>query len=276
MTTPGAPLRRQADRRPAVTGGEIEYLIDLGGRRRARRRRSSSSPRCSSSPTSSSRRSWSRARDDRYREDLSFEEVMAIIGERAQPHRSTTTASTTSSACSTSRTSPASCRRGCRQRASTSRVPEAGVLRARADESPPAASSRSARSTWRSSWTSSADGLVTSRTSSRDRRDQDERWRRSWKALPDGRFLAAAPPPARRGGARHRVPEDGDYGYRRLPHRSLAGSATGSIVVWNGLTFTIRAADERHVSKVEIGRSKDSTAATGEAAGASPELKGAL
>jgi putative hemolysin len=110
-----------------------------------------------------------------------------------------------------------------------------------------------------------------------DEYDMEEK---SVKALPDGRLLADGTASLRdlEEALDVEFPEDGDYETLGGFLTAVSGRvpATGSIVVWNGLTFTIRAADERHVSKVEIGRSKDSAAATAEVAGAPPEPKGAL
>jgi putative hemolysin len=85
------------------------------------------------------------------------------------------------------------------------------------------------------------------------------------KPLPDGRFVAD-------GAASLRdledllgveFPEDGDYetlgGF--LTERSGRVPPAGTLVVWSGLSFLIRAADERRVSKVEISRVKEGAAA---------------
>jgi putative hemolysin len=81
------------------------------------------------------------------------------------------------------------------------------------------------------------------------------------KPLPDGRFMADGAAPLREveealGAA---FPEDGDYetlgGF--LTEASGKVPAVGSVVVWRGHTFTIRGADERRVTKVEIGRMKE-------------------
>jgi CBS domain containing-hemolysin-like protein len=87
------------------------------------------------------------------------------------------------------------------------------------------------------------------------------------KALPDGRFLADGAAPLRecREALGVEFPEEGDYetlgGF--LTAASGKVPAVGSMVVWNGLTFLIRAADERRVAKVEITRMKDGAAVEG-------------
>jgi putative hemolysin len=81
------------------------------------------------------------------------------------------------------------------------------------------------------------------------------------KSLPDGRFVADGSAPLRDVEAALSVdfPEDGDYetlgGF--LTAASGKVPAVGSLVVWGDLAFTIRAADERRVSKVEISRMKE-------------------
>jgi CBS domain containing-hemolysin-like protein len=72
-------------------------------------------------------------------------------------------------------------------------------------------------------------------------------------------FLNARPPGEDASGSGQeevRFPEQGDY-------ETLGGFVTavegrvppvGSLVAWDGLTFTVRAGDERRVSKVEIAR----------------------
>jgi CBS domain containing-hemolysin-like protein len=74
-----------------------------------------------------------------------------------------------------------------------------------------------------------------------------------------GEGEGAAPAPA------IRFPEEGDY-------ETLGGFVTatagrvppvGAIVAWDGLTFTVRAGDERRVSKVEIARRADSPESPG-------------
>ncbi len=66
------------------------------------------------------------------------------------------------------------------------------------------------------------------------------------------------------GAAEIRFPEDGDY-------ETLGGFVTatagrvppvGSLVTWDGLTFTVRAGDERRVSRVEIARLADTRGST--------------
>lgn len=82
------------------------------------------------------------------------------------------------------------------------------------------------------------------------------------KALPDGRFLAEGNASLRdvETALDIEFPEDGDYETLGGFLTAVSGRVpiTGSIVVWKGLGFTIRAADERHITKVEIGRLKDS------------------
>jgi CBS domain containing-hemolysin-like protein len=59
-------------------------------------------------------------------------------------------------------------------------------------------------------------------------------------------------------------PEGGDYETLGGFLTATAGRVppTGSLVVWGGLTFTVKAADDRRVQKVEIAR-KQTTAALG-------------
>jgi CBS domain containing-hemolysin-like protein len=83
------------------------------------------------------------------------------------------------------------------------------------------------------------------------------------KALPDGRFLAEGNASLRDVEAALDVefPEDGAYETLGGFLTAVSGRVptTGSLVVWEGLAFTIRAADERHVTKVEIGKMKESS-----------------
>jgi len=86
------------------------------------------------------------------------------------------------------------------------------------------------------------------------------------KLLPDGTYLADGAASLRDVEAALGVdfPEDGDYetlgGF--LTAASGRVPATGSVVAWQGLSFTIRLADERHVSKVEITKPKDASGST--------------
>jgi CBS domain containing-hemolysin-like protein len=59
-----------------------------------------------------------------------------------------------------------------------------------------------------------------------------------------------------------RFPENGDYETLGGFVTSTAGRvpAVGSLVTWDGLTFTVRAGDERRVSKVEIQRRAEAEA----------------
>ncbi len=84
------------------------------------------------------------------------------------------------------------------------------------------------------------------------------------RSLSDDRFVADGSASLRDVEAALSVefPEDGDYetlgGF--LTAASGKVPAVGSVVSWGGLAFTIRAADERRVSKVEISRTKDGEA----------------
>jgi CBS domain containing-hemolysin-like protein len=84
---------------------------------------------------------------------------------------------------------------------------------------------------------------------------------RSFKALPNGRFVAEGTAPLREieGALGVEFPEDGDYETLGGFLTSLSGKvpAPGSLVVWNGLSFMVRSADERRVARVEIGRMKE-------------------
>jgi putative hemolysin len=66
-----------------------------------------------------------------------------------------------------------------------------------------------------------------------------------------------------------RFPEEGDYETLGGFVTATAGRvpAVGEIVTWDGLTFTVRAGDERRVAKVEIARRAEA-----EAAGPAPEV----
>jgi len=74
-----------------------------------------------------------------------------------------------------------------------------------------------------------------------------------------------------------RFPEEGDY-------ETLGGFVTaqagrvpplGAVVTWDGLTFTVRAGDERRVAKVEIARRGHPEAGAAEGvAGAAAALRG--
>lgn len=81
------------------------------------------------------------------------------------------------------------------------------------------------------------------------------------KALPDGRYLADGAAPLRECEQTLGVdfPEEGDYetlgGF--LTAASGKVPVVGSRIVWSGLTFLIRGADERRITKVEISRMKD-------------------
>jgi CBS domain containing-hemolysin-like protein len=59
-------------------------------------------------------------------------------------------------------------------------------------------------------------------------------------------------------------PEDGDYETLGGFVTAMAGRVppVGSLVTWDGLTFTVRAGDDRRVSRVEIARLADSRAET--------------
>ena len=86
------------------------------------------------------------------------------------------------------------------------------------------------------------------------------------KLLPDGRFLAEGNASLREVEEALDVefPEDGDYETLGGFLTAVSGRVpvTGSMVVWDGLTFTIRVADDRHVAKVEISRLKETPAGT--------------
>jgi CBS domain containing-hemolysin-like protein len=60
-----------------------------------------------------------------------------------------------------------------------------------------------------------------------------------------------------------RFPEDGDYETLGGFVTAMAGRVppVGSLVTWDGLTFTVRAGDERRVSRVEIARLADARGA---------------
>ena len=81
------------------------------------------------------------------------------------------------------------------------------------------------------------------------------------KALPSGHFIADGAAPLREveDALKIEFPEEGDYETLGGFLTAAAGKvpAVGSMVVWNGLMFTIRAADERRVGKVEIARRPD-------------------
>jgi CBS domain containing-hemolysin-like protein len=106
--------------------------------------------------------------------------------------------------------------------------------------------------------------------------DETDFEERSIKALADGRFVADGTAPLREVEQALSVefPEDGDYetlgGF--LTSRSGKVPPTGAQVVWKGLTFTIRLADDRRVSKVEISKPKPEG---GEPKPAAVESKGA-
>ncbi len=64
-----------------------------------------------------------------------------------------------------------------------------------------------------------------------------------------------------------RFPEEGDYETLGGFVTAMAGRVPppGAVVSWGGLTFTVRAGDERRVAKVEIARSAPPDAAAGDA-----------
>lgn len=99
-----------------------------------------------------------------------------------------------------------------------------------------------------------------------DEYDMEEK---SVKLLPDGRFLAEGTASLRdvEDVLDIEFPEDGDYETLGGFLTAVSGRVpvTGSMVVWEGLTFTIRAADERHVTKVEISRMKEGAQPAGDA-----------
>jgi CBS domain containing-hemolysin-like protein len=81
------------------------------------------------------------------------------------------------------------------------------------------------------------------------------------KSLPDGRFVADGSAPLRDVEAALAVefPEGGDYETLGGFLTAVSGRVplSGNVVTWGGWAFTIRAADERRVSKVEISRARE-------------------
>ncbi len=95
--------------------------------------------------------------------------------------------------------------------------------------------------------------------------DESDVEEKQLKLLPDGVMLADAAISLRdlAGHLQIEFPEDGDYETLGGFLTATAGRVppTGSLVVWGGLTFTVKLADERRVQKVEIARK--SAVATG-------------
>ncbi len=100
--------------------------------------------------------------------------------------------------------------------------------------------------------------------------DEHDAEERSIKALGDGRFLIDASTQLREVeealGAE--FPDDGDYETLGGFLTAIAGKvpAAGTLMVWEGLSFVIRQADERRVSKVEVARATRSELANAKAA----------
>ena len=106
--------------------------------------------------------------------------------------------------------------------------------------------------------------------------DETDVEEKALKALADGRFLADGAAPLRECEQILGVefPEEGDYETLGGFLTAMSGKvpAAGSVVAWGQLTFHIRAADERRVTKVEISRMTDgAVAAEGKAATALPK-----
>ncbi len=82
--------------------------------------------------------------------------------------------------------------------------------------------------------------------------------------LDSGAVLVDASVPLRELGAHLKIefPEGGDYETLGGFVTAMAGKvpAAGSVVAWGGLTFTVRAADERRVTKVEVAKKAAATA----------------
>jgi len=98
--------------------------------------------------------------------------------------------------------------------------------------------------------------------------DETDIEEKALKALPDGRYVADAAAPLRECERTLGVafPEEGDYETLGGFLTAMSGKvpAVGSVVVWEDLTFLIRGADERRVTKVEISRRKEGAPAAGD------------
>jgi CBS domain containing-hemolysin-like protein len=81
--------------------------------------------------------------------------------------------------------------------------------------------------------------------------------------LHDLEELLNARPEGEGPGSDVRFPEEGDYGTLGGFVTATAGRVppVGSEIRWDGLTFTVRAGDERRVTKVEIARRAETAAA---------------